>query len=279
MVGLYIYLANFNSLAKKTNLTDSHHLYADKTKDIFCADAKEQSMDVKSSLSIMKHAEKTMKKSRKNIDINKDNLQSTLQNAIDIERLKKNLPAIDNTQNWLETSSKILGTLAMILAVHWFSGPYTAIAAREIYETLYIKLYGNYRWYDLRYYTLYIPSREHISHLGYEYGPYILNTFLAPIIYKSVGKLWQWGKTIMHIFSKPEALPQPDAQNHNLEGTLEYIISQMENLNLHDPALDTVANSTHNALNLSASKPPASAKTASTLITQPPSVKLNRGIK
>ncbi|MCS5707568.1 hypothetical protein CC99x_001480 [Candidatus Berkiella cookevillensis] len=219
-------------------------------------------------------------KNRKNIDINRDNLQSTLQSTIDIERLKNDLPTMENTPNWLEISSKILGTLAMVLAVHWFSGPYTAIAAREIYETLYIKLYGSYRWYDLRYYTLYIPSREHISHLGYEYGPYILNTFLAPIIYKSVGKLWQWGKAIMHIFSPPENTPQNDAQNHELEGTIEYLISQLENLKLHDPTLEAVTNNTPTPLTLSPSlKLSTSGQTASSPITHSPSVKLSRGIK
>lgn len=228
----------------------------------------------------MKHVEKTMRKNRRNIDIKEDNLQSTLQTTIDIEGLKHNLPTIENTQNWLETSSKILGTLAMILAVHWFSGPYTAIAAREIYESLYIKLYGNYRWYDLRYYTVYIPSREHISHLAYEYGPYILNTFLAPIIYKSVGKLWQWGKTIIHIFSTPEDTSQNDVHNHEQEGKIKYLISQLENLNLRDPTLKAMANNTPTLLNLSPSlKLPTSNQTASSPITHSPSVKLSRGIK
>lgn len=156
------------------------------------------------------------------------------------ENIEEVMPVVENTQNWIETSSKLLGTLAMVLAVQWFSGPYTAIAAREIYTNLAEKLYGSYSWYDPRYYTLHIPSREHVSHLGYEYGPYILNTLLAPLIYKGVGKLWYLGKKAMHAFLGHETPHPNDAQRHELEVALGHIISQMENLSMQDNTTQSI---------------------------------------
>lgn len=97
-----------------------------------------------------------------------------------------------NQGNFAETCSGIIASIATAIAINWFSGPYIAVAAREIYEWLCNHLFGNYQWYDPRFYTVHVPAREHVSHFGYVYGPYIVGTLMLPLVYKGFGKCWRW---------------------------------------------------------------------------------------
>lgn len=139
------------------------------------------------------------------------------------------------SNQYAETLSKLVTTIAVGLAIRWFSGPYMAIAARQIYELIYTRLLGTYAWYDPRYYSIFVPAREHVGHLAFEYGPTVSSTLIAPFIYMSVGRLWRFGKTVAGKLFGVKS--QPDSQavsKPELDAAIESLRMQLECLKLDE---------------------------------------------
>lgn len=105
-------------------------------------------------------------------------------NNIDID---KSLKAIrDGKWTKTEFALKMGVTIAGLVAVHWFAGPYAAIAGRALYSKAYAALWGIPSAWNPLYYAVYLPGREHIGYAAYKYAPWAVNALGGWFYHKTV---------------------------------------------------------------------------------------------
>lgn len=121
-----------------------------------------------------------------------------------------------------EKLSQALIALAIVIIVHWFSGPYAAVATRALYELI----FNQYAWYDPRYYLFHVPAREHISYQAFIYGPYAISVILTPLIYKLIRQSVSIGKKLFNcLFGKKNQSTHITAADETHENRLNTLLN------------------------------------------------------
>ena len=98
--------------------------------------------------------------------------------ALDAVRssLKEHDNLINNKgKNNSKTGALIKATLgiAAAAAALWFSGPYCALIARNIFSAGYLSLYGQPGW--VTHYSYFVPAQEWVGNIAFSYGPTVLS--------------------------------------------------------------------------------------------------------
>ncbi len=141
----------------------------------------------------------------------------------------------------------------------YLGGPTASTSARFIYDNVYAIKYGLPAFYEPSYWLSYMPMREHVAHVAYQYGPQLAGAVVAPLTYKATDGLgWLSNKlnalfkkkspqaTIIILGSQPKekdetnitlsvpANPLAEMTDEELNLEIEKIISQLKALKLSD---------------------------------------------
>lgn len=84
-----------------------------------------------------------------------------------------------------ERGVKLAITITGATCIAYFSGPFAAIVAREVFTGIYDYRYGIPSFLSVENFTIYSPLKEHVGHLAYNYGAGTLAVLSTPILYKS----------------------------------------------------------------------------------------------
>lgn len=106
----------------------------------------------------------------------------------------ESVPATENTSLQLGFYSKLALTALASAAILYYSGPFASVAAREAFTQAYAWRYGMPS--GLSYWTTFMPLREHVGAVAYNYGPKVASTVAIPATYKTVDGLNWLGKKI-----------------------------------------------------------------------------------
>lgn len=105
-------------------------------------------------------------------------------NNIEIGKLLKD--AQNGKWTKTELAFKIGITIAGVVAVHWFAGPYAAIAARALYTKAWGAMWGIPSAWNPIYWTMYLPGKEHFGYLAYKWAPWAVNGLGGWFYHKAV---------------------------------------------------------------------------------------------
>ena len=153
-------------------------------------------------------------------------------------------------------SAKWIITITGATCIAYFTGPYTAMVAREAFSLGYGYLYGIPSFFTLENLTVYSPMREHVGHIAYNYGAGTLALISMPFLYKSLDMIKWWGKkanpleenhdiklkdqNINDLNSKIDDLAHLMRQSHSLP--------QYQNITFSKPQLLAIQNKKQNSL-------------------------------
>lgn len=156
------------------------------------------------------------KKHGKTLD--KEGIKKYLQaTGIEVDKLLLSGKGSRNTH--AELAMRLGLTAAGIIAVHWFSGPLAAVAARSLYSQAYGLLWGIPSAWNPVYWSLFLPGREHFGHLAYQWGPWAMNAIGGTLYHKGVDAAKWMGEAAVNGYqwARGNTTPMYQRQRENKE--------------------------------------------------------------
>ncbi len=132
-------------------------------------------------------------------------------------------------------SAKWIITITGATCIAYFTGPFTAMIAREAFTLGYGYLYGIPSFLTIENLTVYSPMREHVGHVAYNYGAGTLALVSMPFLYKSLDMLKWWQK---------KTIPLKENQDVNFND-LNSKIDDLTHLMRHSQSLPQYRNTAH----------------------------------